>query len=318
MGFTTEIGWCDSTHNHWIGCSKISRGCRWCYAEVFERRYRPARDGRRTAAVWGRRAERRLTTRQNRRKPYAWNRLAAQTRQPLRVFSASLADVFEDHWMLPEWRADLFHLIEETPWLRWMLLTKRIELVAEMTAEAWGTDWPTNVWLGTSVEGQPEADKRLPHLLNIEGPTERFASVEPLLQSTKVGAHLDAGRFPLSLLIVGGESGAKARPMHPAWAASLVEEAEQHEVPLFFKQWGEFSPYQPADTPDRRPSLHVRSIDGDVVRYPHRPGSGSDWQPMWRVGKNNAGRVLNGRTYDGVVRSWAAEMAAAGHELVTV
>lgn len=309
MGFQTEIGWTDGTFNAWIGCAKISRGCRFCYAESQERRWHPAQDGRRSAEVWGRTALRRRTSPGNWAKPRHWNKLAEKAREPYRVFGFSLADVFEDHPMLPPWRKDFFDLVEATPWLRWMLLTKRIDLVEEMTAEQWGTDWPDNVWLGTSVEGQSEADDRLPILLNINGPKERFASAEPLLEPTTVARHLAAATHPLSLLIAGGESGLKARPMDPAWALKLVDEAYAAGVPLFFKQHGEYRGYAPDD--NRPPTLWLNRDTAVTVRSETDVPDTGDWLAMYRLGKAAAGRELDGRTYDGVVESWAREMSAA-------
>ncbi len=278
-----------------------------CYAETQERRWHPDQDGRRTASVWGRTAPRRLTSEANRGKPLTWNRKAQRDGTRPRVFCASLADVFEDHPMLPDWRADLFRLIEDTPFLRWMLLTKRIGLVEEMTKTAWGNDWPPNVWLGTSVEGQREADHRLPILLNLAGPAERFASAEPLLEPVVIGGHLNAGRYPLSLLITGGESGRQARPMHPRWALSLIDQGEAAGVPVNHKQNGEYT----ADMPswDRSPTLWLNRNTGRTVPTDQNAARhGGDWLAMWRVGKKASGRHLDGHTYDGVVQSWAAEV----------
>jgi protein gp37 len=319
MGAFTHINWCDATHNHWIGCAKISRGCRLCYAEAQERRWHPATDGRRTASVWGRTAPRRLTTLANRNRPRTWNRRAQQDGTRPRVFCSSLADVFEDHPMLPEWRAELFRLIEETPFLRWMLLTKRIDLVEEMTKDVWGNDWPPNVWMGTSVEGQREADDRLPILLNLPGPAERFISAEPLLEPVIIGGHLNTARYPLSLLITGGESTRKARPMHPAWALSLADQATVRGVPVNHKQNGEYTPDVPTlpdggPDRDRRPTLWLnRDTARTVTTEQDTERDGGDWLAMWRVGKGASGRHLYGRTYDGVVQSWAAEVAELTH-----
>lgn len=280
-----------------------------CYAERQENRWHPARDGRRGADVWGRTADRRRTAASTWEGPRRWNRAAQKAGRPARVFSASLADVFERHEMLDPWRNDLFHLIEETPWLRWMLLTKRIDEVAGMTAAAWGTDWPANAWLGTSVEGQPEADARIPILLGTEGPAERFISAEPLIEHTEVAEQVKAGKHPLSLLIVGGESTKKARPMHPDWAHQLLDDAIDLEVPTFFKQWGEYTPFEPSGAPD--PTLWLNPATAKTARA----GSGlldhGDWQGMWGVGKDKAGRQIGGRTWDGVVASWAEEMEFA-------
>lgn len=294
MGFSTEIGWTDSTFNPWLGCVKISWACRFCYAEASQRRWAPAAGGRR-ADVWGRNAPRRRTSAQYWRKPLAWNRKAQQARRPLRVFCASLADVFEDHPMLPPWREDLFTLTEATPWLRWMLLTKRIDLVENMTAARWGHDWPTNVWLGTSVEGQPEADARLSILLNLTGPTERFVSAEPIRAPFSVAPHLSGHRYPLSLLIGGGESGRSARYDRLDVAArQLRDETAAAGVPFMWKQWGEYAPC------DQLPAQVAQQLAAtrDLSR-PH--------QEPHRVGKGRAGRLLDGRTHDGVVASWAAQ-----------
>lgn len=315
MGFVTDIGWTDSTHNHWIGCAKVSRGCRLCYAEVLERRWHPTTDSRRRGAdVWGRGPDsrRRLTAPANRRRPLAWNRQAATRRQPQRVFAFSLADVFDEHPMVAPWRTEFFNLVEATPWLRWMLLTHRIGNAAEMTKEQWGTDWPANVWLGATMEGQPETDERLPILLNLDGPAERFVSAEPLLEHVTTAPHLQLGKHPLSLLITGGESGTSAQAMHPAWPAALAAEAAAAGVPHFFKQWGQYTPYMPANPAAK--SIWVNATTGKTMRSNFAPAlDGIDgWKTMWNVSKRLSGRILDGRTHDGVITSWAAEMAAAG------
>lgn len=299
MGATTEIGWTDSTFNGWIGCAKYSRGCRFCYAEVFERRWRPATDGRRTAGVWGRQARRRRTSDATWAKPRLWNRQAQASGVPVRVFASSLCDVFEDHDDLPVWREDLFHLVEETPWLRWMMLTHRVENAEPMTAEAWGHDWPTNAWLGVTVEGQPEADERLPILLSTQGPAERFVSAEPLLEITTVAKHLANGPYPLSLLIGGGESGRKARYNHLVDAARVLrDDAHYAGVPFFWKQWGEYVDCgQLSD--DAYRALHAAVDLGRPHPEPHR------------LGKGSSGRLLDDVIHDGVVASWAAERAGA-------
>lgn len=291
----TEISWCNHTYNHWIGCAKISAGCRFCYAEAFDNRFN-SDDQRRTSTFWGRLAPRRATSPSYRARPYTWNRKAAKTGIPVRVFTASLSDVFEDHPMLPAWRAELFETIEKTPHLRWMMLTKRIDLVEEMTASVWGKDWPKNAWLGTSIEHQKAADERLPILLNLAGPAERFVSAEPLLKRTVVGDHLDSGQFPLSLLIAGGESGANARyDQFDEAARSLRDEAAARQVPFHFKQWGNAAAF------GQLPIETRTSLIEKLGRLP-------DFDEVFAVGKKRSGRLLDGRTHNGVVASWAAEV----------
>jgi protein gp37 len=290
MGDATEISWADRTHNEWIGCARVSRGCRFCYAEILDARW--------GHSSWGAKGVRRLTSEANRRKPYAWNRTAERARKPSRVFASSLGDVFEDHPQANAWRPGLFRTVEETPWLRWMLLTKRIDLVAAMTAEQWGTDWPTNVWLGTSVEGQAEADERLPILLATDGPAERFASAEPLLEPIVVAGHLNTGKYPLSLLIGGGESGPRARYNNLVEAArGLRDETAAADVPFLWKQWGEFADCSQLDTEAINWLMSKPRVN---LLEPH--------EEPHRLGKLRAGHLLDGKTHDGVVRSWAAEM----------
>lgn len=249
VGEQTAIGWCDHTFNGWIGCERKSPGCRFCYAE---QRVAP-----RMRVKWGKHGERRVTSDNYWRQPLLWDRKAAKAGERRRVFCSSLADVFEDHPALPEVRKRLWALIEQTPNLDWLLLTKRPENIMEMVPGEWierqpeGWDgpvidnpWPANVWIGTSVEDQTRADERLPILLAIPAPV-RFVSVEPLIAPVTLQGYLDPNACcpSCSLLsshpafcrcgcheniidwvIIGGETGHGARPMHPRWVDSLVDE----------------------------------------------------------------------------------------------
>lgn len=197
MGATTEIAWTESTFNPWIGCSRVSPGCLHCYAE--------ARDRRVGDHLWGANAPRRRTTAAYWRQPLKWNRNALERGRPGLVFCASLADVFEDRADLDDIRADLFDLIEQTPGLRWQLLTKRPENVLRMVPARWlltpaeteetnrvhlladwrrlgrpGHNWPAHAWIGSTVEDQQRAGERIPELLEVPARV-RFLSCEPLL-----------------------------------------------------------------------------------------------------------------------------------------
>ena len=169
-GKSTKISWCHHTFNLAWGCSHVSPGCSRCYAEVWAKR--TGHD------VWGARGERRTFGAKHWAEPLAWNAAARHAGQRRRVFCASMADVFEDHPALPPERAKLWPLVEATPWLDWLLLTKRIENVAGMLP--WGDSWPGNVWIGTSVENQEWAEKRIPVLLHLPA-IVRFVSCEPLI-----------------------------------------------------------------------------------------------------------------------------------------
>lgn len=267
MGENSKIEWCHHTFNPWIGCTKVSDGCANCYAEeMMDHRY-----GR---AQWGPGGTRVRTSDTNWKKPLLWDRAAAAAGERHRVFCASLADVFEDRPELETWRYDLFFLIEKTPHLDWLLLTKRPENVVESIN-------PTmlalpNVWIGTSVENQEQADKRIPELLKIPAAV-RFLSMEPLLGPVDLSLRWDRLEFVPGIhwVIVGGESGRNARPMHPDWARGLRDQCQAAGVPFLMKQWGEWTPENNTPTRAERHS----------------------WG-LYRVGKHAAGRSLDGRTWD--------------------
>lgn len=256
MGKNTEIGWTDHTFNPWVGCERISPGCDNCYAEMWSRRAGEPE-------LW--QGQRRRTTESNWRQPLKWNAEAKRAGVRKRVFCASLADVF-DNQVPPEWRADLWALIRETSHLDWLLLTKRPQNIAKMLPGDWGDGWP-NVWLGTTVENQEEANRRIPHLLNVPA-VVRFLSCEPLLEPVEIPVWGQYEFLGVDWVIVGGESGPKARPMHLDWARGLRNQCERVSVPFFFKQWGEYSP---------------RLIASEVS--------------MSRVGKKAAGNTLDGREW---------------------
>lgn len=245
------------TFNPWIGCAKVSQGCANCYAESFAHRY--------GKAEWGPTAQRVRTSAANWRKPLVWNARAKKEGRRYKVFVASLADVFENNIQIVEWRLDLFDLIDATRNLDWLLLTKRPENVKTRVRDSWLAGyWPSNVWIGTSVENQEMADKRIPHLLTLPA-SVRFLSCEPLLgpldlspwlsccpscgASRKDSPYTSCGyceAYPearsISWVICGGESGPQARPMHENWARSLRDQCQAAGVPYFFKQWGQWLP----------------------------------------------------------------------------
>ncbi len=227
MAETTEISWATSTFNPWIGCTKVSPGCDNCYAKTLM-------DDRYGRVRWGA-GEARVRTK-TWDQPRRWNRLAAGDRAPWRVFCGSLCDVF-DNEVPDDWREDLFDLIVATPALTWMLLTKRIGNVKR--------HMPANVWLGTTVVNQEEADRDIPKLLQVPARV-RFLSCEPLLESLDLAPFMDRGAEyygqrefeAIDWVIVGGESGANARAMDPEWARSIRDQCAAAGTSFFFKQWG--------------------------------------------------------------------------------
>lgn len=324
MSENSKIEWTDHTFNPWEGCQKVGPGCDHCYAET-----RNARFAGGQAINWGPGAPRRRTSASNWRKPLAWDAAHEQffavhgRRQ--RVFCASLADVF-DNAVDPAWRADLADLIQATPNLDWLLLTKRIGNAGAMLGEMFLDGVPPNVILGATVVNQEEADRDLPKLLRV-AVERRFLSMEPLLgpvdfyQSS--GAWSAKGYTPwlnrpilggIDWVIVGGESGAGARPMHPHWAKVIMEQCAAAGVPFLFKQWGEWLPGA-----HYTPELARTDSDPLQSKYLCALWNGEGWdhgyfssdeisfedEPMYRVGKKAAGRELYGAQHDGFPREVA-------------
>ena len=265
MAKNSKIEWTTHTFNPWWGCVRMSPACQHCYAEAWAKRL--------GQGVWGVNAPRRFFGDAHWAEPLKWNAEALKSGVRPRVFCASMADVFEDRDDLDFSRARLWDLIDETPALDWLLLTKRPDLVTAKTR--WGAQWPSNVWLGTTVENQRWALKRLPELVNVPAAV-RFISAEPLLGSID----LARWRGEIDWVITGGESGPNARPSSPSWFEGLRAQCVAADIPFHFKQWGDWAPGDP-DNEIRS----VRAADGAI---------------MLRMGKKAAGRMLEGQTWDGL------------------
>lgn len=227
MGKDSKIEWTHHTFNPWWGCVKASAGCVNCYAEGLAKRF--------GEQVWGTNAPRRFFGDKHWNEPLRWHAKAQKSRQRERVFCASMADVFEDRRDLDSWRTQLWKLIEHTPCLDWLLVTKRPEKVAKLVP--WKNNWPENIWLGTTVESQELAKQRITPILEIPA-TVRFVSCEPLLGPLDLTAWLGAGK--VDWVIVGGESAASARPMQPTWVEDIQQQCLHTNSHFFFKQWGTF------------------------------------------------------------------------------
>lgn len=284
MGENTKIEWCHHTFNPWRGCTKVSEGCAHCYAEALSHR-NPS-----VLGLWGDAGTRVVASESAWGEPLKWDRKAREAGERHRVFCASLADVFEVRDELVAPRRRLARLIWETPDLDWLLLTKRPKTAERLIYEMWFSDaeWPRNYWIGTSVENQKHGLPRIDHLRKIPAAI-RFLSVEPLLE--------DLGRIDLTgidWVIVGGESGPHARPMHPAWVRSIRDQCIAAGVAFFFKQWGEFSPVQPLDVKFKDVRIDLAGRDVTFLCGLQ----GDDDAILFRVGKKAAGRMFDGRTWD--------------------
>lgn len=318
MGTLTKIEWCDKTFNPWIGCTKVSPGCAHCYAEARDLRFeggihwgkgatrrRTSAANRRDPLKWN--ADARKARETYDAEPTYFHLGEPPPRRP-RVFCASLADWLDDEVPI-EWLADLLRLIRRTPNLDWLLLTKRpqnwktrLDAVvcsepmrdpddcfpdSPRTLSDWIIDWyndepPQNVWWGTTIEDQQRADERIPQLLAIPARV-RFLSCEPLLGPVDLGLIRSpaGGRGYFDWVICGGESGANARPMRLEWARGLRDQCRAAGVPFFFKQWGEYIPFDQAA---------AAGIKMPLIDAMNHAQTGA---PI-RVGKVRAGRLLDG------------------------
>lgn len=315
----TTIEWCDYTFNGWEGCQKVGLGCDNCYAE--------ARNIRFTGGTnWGPGAPRRRTSAANWRKPIQWNRMAEGAVRRPRVFCSSLADVF-DNAVDPQWRADLFELIRATPNLDWLLLTKRPGNIAKMLPSDWGKGW-VHVWIGCTIVNQEEADRDIPKLLAVPAAV-RFLSMEPLLGPVDIDEWLHdsdcadtrklyrqhgdrplchCGERPVNeeridWVIVGGESGPRARPMHPDWARQIRDQCEAAGVPFHFKQWGENLPSGQVGNACNGKTHEAFQIlcDDELLTEASNspPHNWPDGNKSFRLNKRYSGRLLDGVTHDG-------------------
>lgn len=326
----SSIEWCDSTWSPVTGCDKVSAGCDNCYAETIAHRFAGTPQFPNGFGV---------TLRPERLdQPLRW-------RRPRRIFVNSMSDLFHDA-VPDEYIAKVWAVMALAPQHTFQVLTKRHgrmrsllsnddgwfgHMVAAAASDLCGEppfepcptfhsvreSWPLpNVWLGVSTENQQWADIRIPALLDTPAAV-RFISAEPLL------GYVDLYRFPvgqnekvLHWVIVGGESGRGARPMHPRWAEQLHRQCEAAGVSFLFKQWGEWTPMAPVDAQGRFDfsGSHAMTSDGNLygpgdLTWPDGPRVGESYRrdfphhhptAMYRVGKKAAGRELyhDGRTWD--------------------
>lgn len=306
MSDKTSIEWTDATWNPIRGCTRVSEGCRNCYAERVAARFSdpgyPYEGLARRTPSGPRWTGNVITVPAHLEDPIRW-------KEPRMIFVNSMSDLF--HEVLDYEDVErVFNVMLEAPQHIYQILTKRPARMREFVNEVWLERTPPNWWLGTSVEDQPTADQRIPEVLNTWA-TVRWISAEPLLapvnltclghegdgvidalrgedwietwdnaEGTKRTRTIVKKREGINWVVVGGESGPGARPMSPAWVRSIRDQCQAASVPFFFKQWGE---WLPAMTEGYRASCpqHLNCSDSPV-----------------RVGKKNAGRMLDGREWN--------------------
>ena len=214
MAANSSIEWTKSTWNPVTGCTKISPGCKHCYAERMALRLQAMKQanyshGFKLTVHW-----------QALDLPLKW-------RKPQTIFVNSMSDLFHDEVPLSFIR-EAFDVMRQASWHRFQVLTKRSERLASLNAEL---QWPENVWMGVSVENA-RYSFRIQHLRST-GASLKFLSLEPLLGPLR---HLDLSG--MDWVIVGGESGPMARPMDGVWVTDIRDQCQQAGLPFFFKQWG--------------------------------------------------------------------------------
>jgi len=213
----SSIEWTESTWNPLTGCTKISPGCKFCYAERMAKRLQGMGQPRYTNGFT-------LTLHEDVLElPLSW-------KKPQFIFVNSMSDMF--HRDVPAWFIQkTFDVMRRASWHQFQVLTKRSDRLLEMSPSI---DWPDNVWMGVSVERQ-EYVSRLDHL-RMTGAAVKFVSLEPLL-----GPLPKLDLRGIDWVIVGGESGPGARPMEEDWVLEIKAQCRKARVPFFFKQWGGIS-----------------------------------------------------------------------------
>lgn len=319
----TKIEWTDRTWNPTTGCNKVSQGCKNCYAQKQHARLQHMHPGKYTKGF----TEGVQLHADVLRAPLTW-------KKPARVFVNSMSDLF--HADVPfEFILRVFSIMALTPRHTYQILTKRPERMKEffdiinnpahhrnakeklqINAHPylleWNSfEWPLpNVWLGTSVENQEEACKRIPFLIKVPAAV-RFLSCEPLLgpldltflRQTSVSGIDALSNHPIGSpdkpfidwVIAGGESGPGARPMHPDWVRSLRDQCAGANVPFFFKQWGHYRPaiFQ-SEGVGYRHKLFL-TIEG-AARLTSSLITDKEVL-MLKIGKSKSGNLLDGKQY---------------------
>jgi protein gp37 len=302
MSQSTAIEWTDATWNPVRGCSIVSKGCTNCYAmRQAHRSNRPggAYEGltklTRGGPVWTgavREVDELLT------QPLKW-------RRPRRIFVNSMSDLFHEN-VHGDFIDAILDTVARSNHLglghQFQVLTKRAERMYRFMRHYRPI---ANLWLGVSVEDQIAADERIPFLLQTPA-TVRWISAEPLLGPIDLRAHhplrpRDGGAWTmLDWVVVGGESGPGARPMHPDWARALRDQCGEFGIAFFFKQWGAWAPYTyvNASNGHKLVRLGYTKTEEQRERVIGGPTEGTEPYNVRRVGKKAAGRELDGRTHD--------------------
>ena len=235
---TTKIEWTDKTWNPITGCTKKSAGCAHCYAEVMTRRLKAMHLDKYQNGF-------ELTLHEDElEQPLKW-------RGAHNIFVCSMSDIFHEDVSF-EFIDKIMHVIAKTPQHRYQILTKRAERMAEYFADKL---IPDNVWLGVTVECK-NTKFRIEHLRNLKA-SVKFLSCEPLLEDLD-----ELNLESIDWIIVGGESGPKARPMKEEWVLNIKEQVEKQNAAFFFKQWGTWG----SDGVKRNKCQNGKLLKGKIIQ----------------------------------------------------
>ena len=319
MAQNSGIEWTEHTFNPWWGCTKVSGACRGCYALTGAKRL--------GYDIWGPLADRRFFGDHHWMQPALWNARAEANGVRARVFCASMSDVFEERAELDPVRTKLWSLIEATPHLDWLLLTKRPHLVTSMVG--WSSGWPANAWIGTTVEDQACADKRLTHLTEIPA-IGRFISAEPLPGTV---GHFRVAGPGHRLGHSGRRERSQGRPVQPPLVPRLKGPMRRGGDPVLLQAVGRVgsragTPREEVPHPDRP---RRRGWHTDVARRKDRGGEAAGrkavgWPPApahsrptrsARSSLEPCCRVSRRRTFRMIRQGWATPPRECGACLST-
>lgn len=300
---TTKIEWTNRTWNPIAGCSKVSAGCTNCYAikQAFVRMHNPhpaikqkfegvAEKTKAGHLNWTGRIN---TDEETLQAPFKW-------KKPQRIFVNSMSDLFHDEVPIT-FVNKVFNVMDRCPQHTFQILTKRPQRMLDYLKSDFypkhyhrpkSAVWPLpNVWLGVSVDDQETANKRIPLLLETPAAV-RFLSCEPLLGPVNLNEWFSSFNqwLKINWIIAGGESGSKARPVHPDWVRSLRDQCRAAKVPFFFKQWGEWATYEQMQQPLKNDLK--QGISRHVIE--NFEGENGAVHTFHKVGKFKAGRKLDG------------------------
>jgi len=285
----TKIEWATKVWNPFTGCSKVSTGCDNCYAKPFAERMKLNPNAK--VALKYRNGFKPTFHPEALEEPVKW-------KKPQRIFVCSMSDLFHEK-NNPNDINKVLNAIRCCSQHTFLILTKRPERMAIYFREIYKQiSLYTNLWLGVTAENQEQADKRIPVLLSIPA-AKRFISIEPILSNiamcgfdgTTYRPWLDKITYPTSIdwVIVGGETGRNARPIHPDWVRGIRNNCINLNIPFFFKQWGEWQFGQQTE---------MEKLRGLAL---YRPGTYHDWGDgliSLKIGKKSAGRLLDGKEYN--------------------